>query len=249
MENYGKMEIWKPVPYQEYDKFNEVSTIGNVRRKGKVLKTHIRNGYKAVCLYNYESKKQLTVNIHRLVAKCFIENPHSYTCVNHKDGDKTNNTLENLEWCSYKQNTEHAIKTGLSKPHPKSVEQYSLDGKYIQTFPSIIKASAKTGANDRHISCVCKGKRKTTGGFIWKYSIIEEETPYLVFGVEIKDFPNYLITEDGKVYSQRLSKFLVPKVLPNGYKCVKLCNNGKMVDAYIQKLVKEYYPPDKNLQS
>lgn len=243
------MEIWKEVSNQEYSKFNEVSTIGNIRRKGKVLKPHIRNGYKAVCLYNYENKKQLTVNIHRIVAKVFIPNPNNYPSVNHKDGNKLNNTVENLEWVTALQNTDHAFKTGLSKSHPKSVEQYSLDGKYIQTFNSIIEASAKTGASDRHISCVCKGKRKTTGGFIWKYTEEPDKRPFLVFGVEIKGYPNYMITEDGKVFSIRLGQFLTPKVLLSGYKCVKLCNNGKMVDAYIQKLVKEYYPPTKNLQS
>lgn len=243
------MEFWKEVPNQEYTKFNEVSTIGNIRRKGKVLKPHIRNGYKAVCLYNYENKKQLTINIHRIVAKAFIPNPNNYPSVNHKDGNKLNNTVENLEWVSALQNTDHAVKTGLSKPHPKSVKQYTLDGKYIQTFNSIIEASAKTGANDRKISAVCKGKAKSSGGFIWKYSIEPDKLPYLIFGVEIKDYPNYMITEDGKVFSKRSSKFLIPKVIASGYKCVKLCNNGKMVDVYIQKLMKEYYPPTKNLQS
>lgn len=234
------MITWKPVSNKEYEMFNEVSTTGEVRRGGKILTQHNRNGYKAVCLYNYDTKKSLTTSVHRLVAKSFITNISDKVFVNHINGIKTDNRLENLEWVTAKSNTEHAIKTGLQTPNFKKVHQYTRDGIYMNTYNSILEASLKTGANDRHISSVCKGKRKTTGGFVWKYDDFFEsfDTPV---GVDIESYPNYIITKDGRVYSKRYKQYLKPKILDSGYKCVKLCNNGKVVDVYICKLLREYY--------
>lgn len=238
------MITWKSVPKNEYAQFNEVSTKGEVRRGDRILNQHIRNGYKAVSLYNPVTKKSLTVNVHRLVAMVYISNHNKRRFVNHINGNKTDNSVENLEWVTPKANSEHAIVTGLHKPNPKKVHQYTRDGIYVATFNSILEASAKTGANDRHISCVCRGKRKTTGGFIWKYDEDYKKVEIVeIEGIEIADYPNYMITKDGKVYSKRAKQYLKPKILSSGYKCVKLCNNGKMVDAYICKLVREYYGP------
>ena len=87
---------------------------------------------------------------------------------------------------------------------------------------------------------LCKGKRKTTGGFVWKYET-EDKRIDDCDGKKIVGFPNYKITKDGKVFSKKARKFLTPKVLSSGYKCVKLCNNGVYKDVYIRKLVREYY--------
>lgn len=238
-------EIWKPINKANYEKYFEVSTKGNVKsvKSGKILSQHIRNGYKAVCVSNWELQIKNTYNVHRLVSEAFLPLTTSKMFVNHKDGNKFNNNLENLEWVTPKENTAHAVKTKLYKPHPKAVEQYSMDDVYIATFDSIIEAGAKIGCNDRTISSVCKGKHESAGGFKWKY-VIKEEVILLedVDGKEISDYPNYLITKDGKVYSKKARKFLKPKKLPSGYLTIKLCNNKKNVDAYIHKLVKDYYP-------
>jgi hypothetical protein len=237
------MENWNPVPYKEYEKFNYISDKGRIKRRGKLLSQHIRNGYRAVCLYNPETKKKLTVNTHRLVALSFLPNPNpEHTVVNHKNGIKTDNDIGNLEWVTHKQNSYHADKTGLHKPTTKKIHQYSREGIYIKTFDSILEASKSTGANDRHISCVCLGKRKTCGGFIWKY--VNDCKPIDdVVGKVIDGYPNYKITKDGKVFSKRAQKYLIPKIMSSGYKIVKLCNNGKRIDAYVSKLVRTYYPP------
>jgi hypothetical protein len=237
-------EIWKFVTKSQYSTFYEVSTKGNVKniKTGKIIAQHIRNGYKAINLYSPETKKKNTYNVHRLVSEAFIPILDDKLFVNHKDGDKTNNNLDNLEWVSPKENSEHAIQTKLHKTHPKAVKQFTMDDVYIETFESIIEAAKKTGCSDRRISTVCKGKQLSTGGFKWKY-VIEEDiiNSDNVEGKEIVDYPNYLITKDGNIYSKRANKFLKPKKLPSGYLCVKLCNNKKQVDAYIHKLVKEYY--------
>jgi hypothetical protein len=238
------MEIWKSITKVDFTNYYEVSTNGNIRniKTKKICSQHVRNGYKAVCLYNPVTKKKNTSNIHRLVAETFLPNYKNKNFVNHKDGNKQNNKIYNLEWVTAKENSSHALNTGLHKGGKcKIVKQFTIDGIYIATFNSILEASKKTNTNDRQISAVCKGKSKSSGGFKWEYEI-KDEINNIIDGKEIEGYPNYLITKDGKVYSKRAKIFLKPKILPSGYLCIKLCNNGKMVDAYINKLVKEYYP-------
>jgi hypothetical protein len=235
--------IWKAVHIDKYRDLYEVSTKGEVRslkRKNRLLAQNIRNGYRSVGLYNGKLNTKNTVNVHILVANVFIENLEGKGQINHINGNKEDNCVENLEWATPQENTKHALRTKLSKPHPKRVRQYSRDGTYIATYDSIIEAAKQTGANDRHISCVCKGKRYSTGGFAWKYEV-EEVSQGIPEGKIIDGFPNYILTEDGQVYSKRSKKYLIPKVLSSGYKCVKLCNNGVYKDAYIRKLLREYY--------
>jgi hypothetical protein len=240
------MEIWKSITKPGFSDYYYISTKGNIKNvtTGKICAQHIRNGYKAVCLYNPDTQKKNTSNIHRLVAGAFILNTDNKPFVNHKDGKKENNNLENLEWVTAKENTCHAIETKLQKIHTRGVKQFTMDSIYIATFNSILEASKNTNTSSRQISAVCKGKSKSSGGFKWKYEIedeIDDETLNNIKGKEIKDYANYLITKEGKVYSKKAKKFLKPKILPSGYSCVKLCNNGKMVDVYINKLVREYY--------
>jgi hypothetical protein len=239
-----KEEIWKYITKPEYSKFYKVSTKGSIKniKTQKIISQHIRNGYKAVCLYSPDTKKKNTYNVHRLVSEAFIPIIDNKLFINHKDGNKSNNILENLEWVSPKENSKHALETKLHKTHPKAVKQFSMNNMYIATFNSIIEAAKKTGCNDRRISCVCKGKQISTGGYKWSY-VIEEDIINLenIEGKEINGYPNYIITKDGNIYSKRAKKFLKPKKLPSGYLCVKLCNNRKQVDAYINKLIKEYY--------
>lgn len=238
---------WKPVPKEDYYQYNDISDNGDVRRNNRLLAQHICNGYKAVCLYNPKTKRKGTYNVHRMVALAFIPNPENYNFVNHINGDKTDNRVENLEWTTPKGNTQHAITTKLQKPHPKPVQQYTKEGEYITTYDSILEASAKTGANDRHISCVCRGKRKTCGGFVWKYVNAEQYIKEILVGfVQITNFPNYYVSKDGRVFSRRSKKILKPNILSSGYKYIKLCNNGHCIDAYIHKLVRQAFetPPE-----
>ena len=237
------MEIWKRVTKINYSNY-DVSTYGNIKNivSGKIISQHVRNGYKAACLYNPDTKQKNTYNVHRLVTEAFLPNIDNKLFVNHKDGNRQNNNIENLEWVSPKENSKHALDTNLHKGGKcKKVLQFTMDGVYIASFDSILEASKFTNTNDRQISSVCKGKRKSSGGFKWEYEI-KEEIINSVEGTQIDNYPNYFITKDGKVYSKKARKFLKPKILESGYLCVKLCNNGKMVDAYINKLIREYYP-------
>lgn len=127
------------------------------------------DGYRGKTLYGKTSNKSL--HLHTLVGLAFIPNPEptKFNQVNHKDGNRSNNKVSNLEWTDQSRNTLHAWQTGLFKPKTCSVGQYTLDGELIKTWTSIIEASRSTKIADPSISRVCKGKAKTAGGFVWKY--------------------------------------------------------------------------------
>jgi hypothetical protein len=186
--------------------------------------------------------KTRTTNIHRLVAKSFIKNDDkTKIVVNHKDGNKLNNNVSNLEWCTYKENTQHALKNNLAKKNCKRVDKLTMDGKFIKTYDSIKSAEEDTGVSNKHISTVCRGKRKSTGGFKWRYTDEKFNEVTNVQGKEIEGFPNYLITKDKKIYSKRLRSYMKLKKMDSGYLTIKLCNNKVSKDFYIRKLYKKYY--------
>lgn len=98
-------EIWKTI---EIAPNYEVSNLGRVRnRKGLILKPSTSHGYYHVILMN--NKKRISRNVHRLVAEAFIPNPNNYLCINHKDECRTNNAVDNLEWCTYEYNLNYGI--------------------------------------------------------------------------------------------------------------------------------------------
>lgn len=115
-----RVEIWKPVVGCEG--FYEVSSMGRIKSlhgKGRFIKLQInRSGYWASGMIM--NGKKVFKSVHRLMAIAFLENPENKPAVNHKNGIKTDNNLDNLEWCTFSENTIHAIKTGLtSKPWSK----------------------------------------------------------------------------------------------------------------------------------
>lgn len=168
------IEEWKDI--KGYEGLYQISNYGNVKslnynntKKGKILKTFImRTGYIGIGLNKNNKRKPF--KIHRLVAEAFIPNPENLPVVNHKNEKKNDNRVENLEWCTYKYNSNYGS-CKLKKIHKanKKVKQYTLDGKYIKTWESIKEASISYNLKGYSISYCCNGKRNHAGGYKWKY--------------------------------------------------------------------------------
>lgn len=159
-------EIWKDIPeFQNYS----ISNFGNVySKKHNIILKSYKNlyGYLIVNLINKKKRKQFQV--HRLVAENFIFNINNLPCVNHIDGNKQNNNINNLEWVSYSENQQHSYKIGLRKT--KKIIQYDLDGNFIKTWDSIKEASVNLNINACGILNCCKKRSKKSGGYIWRYA-------------------------------------------------------------------------------
>lgn len=140
----------------------EVSNMGRIKsRYGKTIGYTSNNEYKSI---KFSGKTYL---VHRLIYIGFKGTIPDELVINHIDEDKTNNRLDNLEVITRSQNTVHSI---ASSRLNKSVNQLSLTGDFIATFPSIKAASEATGTCNAGISKVVRGNQKTSGGFIWRYA-------------------------------------------------------------------------------
>lgn len=162
------MEVWKKIKgYETY----EVSTTGRIRNiaSGEVLKTPLNTwGYPSVTLCGMWGRKNKTV--HRIVAEAFIPNPNNLPEVNHKDEDKTNNNVENLEWMTKKENINHGTRTErANKKKHKRICQYTDGGELVKVFESM-KEAEKEGFNHSAISACCHGKRRTHLGYKWGWA-------------------------------------------------------------------------------
>jgi len=164
------VEVWEDIKRLN-GKF-KISNKGRIKNKktNYVLKQNINKyGYCRVRLSI--GKVKVTLMIHRAVAMAFIPNPNNKKTVNHINGVKTDNNIDNLEWCSQKENVRHAWDIGLATLDGLKIPviMYSLDGKELETFESTREAGRKFKIGNSHISACCKGQRKTAGGYKWKY--------------------------------------------------------------------------------
>lgn len=174
---FGHRQIWKSVV--GYEGLYEVSNQGNVRSLHKETKelsiANSKRGYRVVSLY--KDGNATMKNVHQLVAKAFIPNPENKPCINHKDFNRLNNYVENLEWCTYAENNLHSIEEGK---RGKTIIQLTKDGEFIQQFDSIIRAESHTGIASQNIGKVCKGERKFAGNYSWEYGVDKDVFPQFV---------------------------------------------------------------------
>ena len=216
----------------------EISNCGEVRNKTtkKILKSQLLNGYLGITLKT-NNKKTLS-KIHRLVATQFLICPDETYVVNHKDGNKTNNHVENLEWISQSENVKHAFRLGLNKGKKNKVYQYTLDNVFIREYNSPIDVENEMGIPRTRILDVCEGKARKTGGYIWKYSDEYTATQPVPEGKTMTEYPNYIITNDGKVYNSQRKRFLSLKKHVNGYIGIALTSyDNKRKNFYAHRLV------------
>ena len=183
-------EIWKPVPIKKYSKMYEVSNTGLIRsitritknrfstqvRKSQLIKPNPekKRGYLLVSLGGYDRQ---TCSVHRLVALAFIPNPKNKPQVNHKDGNKKNNSVTNLEWMTNHENHMHARGLGLypssageNNPKNRAVLVYKIDGALVGEFFSTREACDQLKIPSRPNAVkVLKGERQHTYGYVFKY--------------------------------------------------------------------------------
>ena len=174
-----KKEIWKPVA--GYEGRYEVSNFGRVKslnymRTGKEKILRLQNGahnYQIVCLT--KDGKERMHYIHRLVAEAFIPNPENLPQINHIDENRFNNCVENLEWCTVKYNinygerTEKVVKKTTNGKKAKIVRQFSLEGDFVQDWPSLAELERQTGFHRGNVGKCCQCKYKSAYGFKWEY--------------------------------------------------------------------------------
>ncbi len=169
------IEEWRPVV--GYEGLYEVSDWGRVKSlkfgKEKLLKPFDNScGYLHVGLCKDGKKKNFY--LHKLVAEAFIPNHNGFTEVNHKDEDKTNNRVENLEWCdrsyncNYSTRNQRVAEANTNGVLSKHVYQYTLKGELVKTWPSS-QECGRNGFNQGNITECCNGKRNKHKGFKWSY--------------------------------------------------------------------------------
>lgn len=185
-------EIWKPVV--GYEGMYEVSNMGRIKSLMRrinanggirVIQEFIKKnsidskGYEYVWLWN---KTGRTYRIHKLVCMAFIPNPGNKPCIDHINGNRRDNRVENLRWCTHKENSNFDIanermkknapwkgKHGAGVPWSKPVLQYDFNGKLIGEYGGALEAARIMGVSHSCISDACRGKQKTACGYIWKY--------------------------------------------------------------------------------
>lgn len=230
-----------------YDGY-QVDRNGNVysKKTEKYLHPNAYGGYNRLNLYQDGKKKLMTV--HRLVAMTFVKNPNNDVIVNHIDGDKTNNTVENLEWISQKKNVQHSVDTRLQGKFTKCVVQLDKNNKEINRYSSIQEAAKKTGIKHQNISLVCWNKGKTAGGYKWRFTKEDHSSNHddSEDSVEIEDYSEYTVDVSGNVYSNKRNRYLKIRSDPRGYRLVQLYKDGKGVNMYLHRLVARHFLDNPN---
>lgn len=184
-------EIWKDVP--NYEGLYQISNLGRV----KSLERQRKSGYNSICLvkekilktkidrYGYSThplckdSKVKYITTHRLVCMAFVENtnPIKFNQINHIDGNKLNNSPDNLEWCDAKHNTKEALRLGLRggkvynpRVDSSKIDQFYKTGELVKTYISLAEAERVSGVLKTAINNCLNGRSKTSGGFVWKYN-------------------------------------------------------------------------------
>lgn len=231
-------EIWKLI--KGYEDSYAISTLGivyslrtKVYRKAFVTS----GGYHMITLkVNGKCKK---ISVHIVVAQHFIKNPKKKPEVNHIDGNKINNNISNLEWVTKSENCIHSHRV-LQQKSGKVIQKLDEDNNVIEEFKTTLLAGKNANVSHQRISDACKLGKKVSG-YHWKYKKDSKihtpvDTNY-IFVADIPDFPDYVITEYGDVYSLKKKIYLEYRENTNGYRDVHICVDGKSYSKLIHILV------------
>ena len=197
MDRKSSVEIWRDIEgYHNY----QVSNLGRVKSlernviKGrgglykieeKILKSRKdKNGYLLINLCKEGEMRSYLV--HRLVASAFLDNPNNLPQVNHKDEDKTNNRVENIEYCDRSYNINYGNRNEkMAKSRSIPILQFTKDGEFVRRWDSSTQVEKELGIDNSSIAKCCRGKHKSVGGFIWGYADDYERISFNAFDLEI----------------------------------------------------------------
>lgn len=175
-------EIWKAVP--GYEGLYEVSNMGRVRSLDTIVVTKrgVQKKKKGLLLQPMKTKKgyymvnlqKTRMYVHRIVAAAFLPNPDLLPYINHKDENKENNRVDNLEWCDNKYNLNYGTTLERMRAHSagfpkKRVVQMDREGNELGEFESLADAARAVGVPYTNIAVCCKETYRTAGGYKWKF--------------------------------------------------------------------------------
>jgi hypothetical protein len=246
-------EQYKPVNYEQFGDYYEISNYGNVRNIStqKAIKLWSNNGYMTV---RFTKPKIFQATVSRMVAFTFIGVPSIIeNTVNHIDENKQNNYYKNLEWITQKENIQ---KSSKDTSHKKRIVQMDLDGNVLNIFNTINEAAKTVGVDRTTVSKVIVGVNQTAGGFKWAY----EDVNIRPENREIVDTSQenikcltcmgehlgiYYVYNDGRIYNKSRNIFLKPCVNDKGANYVTLpTENAGKKNMYIHRIVAMAFIPN-----
>ena len=175
MEVIPEIETFKEVKGFPGYYISNLGRVKSIKKNRDTFKTLYddSHGYLGVGLW--KNNRQYPRKVHRLVAEAFIDNPLNLRDINHKDEDKKNNCVANLEWVSHKDNLNYGTRNkraNISKS--KYIIQLDKNGNIVGEYLNGYEAQQKLGISESNISECCNGKRKTAGGYVWKFKCKEK---------------------------------------------------------------------------
>ena len=172
-------EIWKDIILENFEGY-KISNLGRIKSLPKkthknreiILKTRVGKANYEYVVFSGKNGLAKTLKIHRLVAETFIPNPDNLPCVNHKDENKQNNCVDNLEWCTAQYNSNYgtARQRAIDKISRRIIQK-DLDNKYIKEWLNATEIKRELGFDNSLIHKCCKGKRKIAYGYLWEYKL------------------------------------------------------------------------------
>lgn len=221
-------EIWKDI--KGYEGLYQVSNSGRVRSlprirktgsngstlyRGKILTPSInKRGYKYISIHTKRNSSSKKLLLHRLIAEAFIPNPYALPIINHKDENKQNNDINNLEWCDYTYNNRYgtakarAQQTKLDNGTIRKVCKYNLDGTLISTYNSITEAAKDNQVLKSSISNCCVNKTIHCKNYAYRFA----GEQYIPKQQEYKRNTVYLMRNGNIIYQtlgyKEMAKFL-----------------------------------------
>jgi hypothetical protein len=217
----------------------EITKDGRIwsKKSNRYNKLSVSNGY-----HTFKIKYHV-YTISRLVAETFIPNPDNKDYVNHINGDKLDDRVENLKWVTKKENSASHNK---EISHPKRVIQKDMEGKELNKFNSLKEAAESIGMSPSSISKAVLKINSSAGGYIWDYEDEVDTSMDISQGKPIYGNTKYIIFKDGTVYNPIRKKPVKPVTNASGYCYVTISNGSTKANHYIHRIVADHFLENKD---